>query len=217
MTEWPPEGYSTPKEYRPSELTVFGIGAAVGLPLFVYLRTSLAQLADPLVKALRLALNHLGHERASLLWLVGGAVLTLLLLIGVGAFFRWVVVPIHEAIHYGVDRLQGQNPKYIRTEFLFFENPAVINLSRGISIREYVPGAVAPFVVIGLAALLAMQVTTGFLEGIAAFVLVANSAASGGDLYHTIRVLSLPRGTLFANFEDGDEYRTEYAIPEEVN
>jgi len=216
MTEWPPDGYSAPKEYRSSELGVFGIGGSIGLVLFIYFRGVLTQLADPLVNVLRIALNQLGLGESLLVIIgtLGGLLLTLLLLIGVGAFFRWVVIPVHEVIHYGANRLQGQKPKYIRTEFLFLENPAVINLSQGISAREYVPGALAPFIIIGLIALLAIQATTGFFEGLAAFVLIANSAASGGDLYNVARVVSLPQGTLFANFEDGDEYRTEYVVPE---
>jgi len=220
MTEWPPDGYSAPKEYRPSESGVFGISALIGLLLCIYFRGALAQLADPLVNVLRIAFDQLGLGK--ILLAVAGALggllltllLTLLLLIGIGAFFHWVVVPVHEAIHYGANQLQGQKPKYIRTEFLLLENPAVINLSRGISVREYVPGALAPFIIIGLIALLAMQATTGFFEGLAAFVLVANSAASGGDLYNAAYVVSLPRGTLFANFEDGNEYKTEYVVPE---
>lgn len=219
MTEWPPDGYSSPEEYRSSELGVAGVGVAIGASLFAYLRTTLAQLADPLVAGLGQGLDQLGIDgwALALAWIGGGLMLTLLVLAGVGAFFRWVVVPVHERIHYEVNRLQGQNPEYIHTKFLFFENPSVINLSRWISAREYVPGALAPFVLIGLAALIAMQVTDGFLEALAAFVLVTNSAASGGDLYNATRVLLLPRGTLFANFKDGDEYRTEYAVPEEYN
>lgn len=219
MSEWPPSGYSTPKEWNTSERSVALITVLLGIPLLAGFRATLTQLADPLVAAIRDVISQLGLNGWFLIgaWLGGGLILTVLLVGSLAVLFRWVIVPIHERIHYEADRLQSQNPRYITQELLFFENPAVINLSSGITPRKYIPTALAPLFIIGAAALLATYILNGFLEGVAAFVLVANSAASAGDLSNTIRVLLMPQGVQFANFEDGDGYKTEYVVPNEDN
>lgn len=217
MSEWPPPGYSTPKEWDSSKRSDALIALLVGIPLLAGFQSQLTQLADPLVGALRVAVSQTALEGWLLTgaWLGGRLTLTMLLCGSLAALCRWVIVPIHERIHYEAKRLQGQNPRYITQELFFFENPAVINLSTGITPRKDIPTTLAPLFIIGATALLATHVLNGFLEGLAAFVLVANSIASAGDLSNTIRVLLMPQGVQFANFEDGNEYKTEYVVPNE--
>lgn len=215
MTEWPPTGYSEPKEYDQSERGVLAIGAILSVILFFMLRTPLRQLADPLIALLRSVVVYFGVANSVPILVMGALLLTLLFLVGVVIGFRWVVIPFHEWIHYKVNDIQNNNPEYISTNFLYLQNPAVISKSTGLTIWEYVPGAIAPFVIIGTISIIIIQTTSGFVEGIAAFILLANSAASAGDLYNAGRLLRMPPGTLFANFEQDGEYRTEYVYPEE--
>lgn len=214
IEDWPPEGYSHPTEYNRNKWIVLSIGLLVSLPLAVSCLPLIKDGAFAIFRVWRRFLVSIPAlaERPIVFFI-------LLFVVGVLIFLLWILslsrlmVVVHERLHYEVGRQFDLNPEYRHDYFLWFENPGVIALSTGIPRNQNILMLVAPFIIIGLVSLLVMEVSSGIIAASAAFVLLINSAGSALDLYHVIRLLSMPQRTLFANFEEGSEIRTEYAFP----
>jgi len=136
-------------------------------------------------------------------------------LVGLTLLFRKVIVPVHEALHYGVGLFLNLNPDFGYEEGRFFKNPRVVAISTDIPVWKNLLMLITPFVVIGLLSWGMILISSGLLAGIAAVVLWVNSAASAQDIYHYFRLLRMDPQARFANFERGDEIRTEYVLPEQ--
>lgn len=210
MTErWPPAGASEPVEYVVNKRRVYGIalivvllfGAATLLPLLEGL-TSYASKWEAISNTVGLAENSLIHD------IIGSVVA----IIGCLAILA-IVLPIHEGLHYAVGFLLGLNPDFGFDDGVIISNPRVVALSTRIKVWENLLMLIAPFTIIGLISWAVMQVTTGLVGGVAAFVLLANSGASSQDLYHCLRLFRMDPETEFANFEEEEEIRTEYVLP----
>lgn len=214
MADWPPEGYSDPQPIKDTQSTVLLIALAIGVPLVYVLRPYLRELANPLLAVMPILSKTLGFSDSSGIYLTAGFVLTVVLLTVLGLLFRWAIIPVHERIHYEMDRLMGLNPEYLYVDFLFLKNPGVLAVNTGTSRGQHIPSSLAPFVIIGIASLTGVLLLDGFAAGLAAFVLTVNSAASGKDVYNVIRMLMLPNDALYASFIEDGEPRSEYAIPE---
>jgi len=208
---WPPDGYSTPREYQKNERHIFAVafvlvglfGVAVlypvvnGVAVYNALWTSIA--------------DGIGISNQSIV-MTGSAITAL---VGLTLLFRKVIVPVHEALHYGVGLFLNLNPDFGYEEGRFFKNPRVVAISTDIPVWKNLLMLITPFVVIGLLSWGMILISSGLLAGIAAVVLWVNSAASAQDIYHYFRLLRMDPQARFANFERGDEIRTEYVLPEQ--
>jgi hypothetical protein len=58
-----------------------------------------------------------------------------------------------------------------------------------------------------------MWFTGGILAATAALMFCINAVPSCGDIYNTVRITLMPKGTLFANFDDDGDLRSEFATP----
>lgn len=207
---WPPDGYSDPKEYEKNERHIFAIAFVLlglfGVPSFLPVVKGVAayhSMWTDLAESIGIA-NHPGVRLGA----------TVTALIGLTMLFRKVIVPIHEGLHYGVGLLLNLNPDFGYEEGRFFKNPRVVALSTDIPVWKNLAMLLAPFAIIGLLSWALIHISSGFVAGIAAVILWANSAASAQDLYHYFRLIRMDGDTKFANFEEGDEIRTEYVVPE---
>lgn len=204
--KWPPNGYSEPREYDKSERHIIGLAFVIA---GVFAVPALLPINEGATAYWELWRNlNLSHFTTT----VAGGVTFIL---GIFALLRKVMIPIHEGIHYGVALLLDLNPRFGYEEMLFHKNPSVVALSTDIPVWKNMTILVAPFATISLISLGVIQVSGGLVAGVAAIVLWVNSAASAQDLYHYFRLLRMNPDTRFANFEDGDEIRTEYAVPEQ--
>lgn len=203
---WPPDGYSEPREYDKNERHIIGLAFVIA---GVFAVPALLPIHEGATAYWEMWRNlHFSHLAAS----VAGGVIFIL---GIFILLRKVMTPIHEGIHYGVALLLDLNPRFGYEEMLFHKNPSVVALSTDIPVWKNMAMLVAPFATIGLISLGMIQVSGGLVAGVAAVVLWVNSAASAQDLYHYFRLLRMNPDTRFANFEDGDEIRTEYAVPKQ--
>lgn len=203
---WPPEGYSEPQEYDKNERHVVGfvfiIAGVFALPAYPPIQEGVAVYWG--------IWTNFGFS--NLITVIAGTAASLL---GITLIFRKVMVPIHEGIHYGVGLLLNLNPRFGYEEMLYHKNPSVVALSTDIPVWKNMAMLVAPFAVITLLSWGVIQGFGGLVGGVAAVVLWINAAASAQDLYHYFRLLRMNPDTRFANFEEGDEIKTEYATPEQ--
>lgn len=207
--DWPPGGYSPPVEYERSELLAILIAVVVGISI-----------ASVTVSAIQSAAGNLIEAWVNFAQTIGMGPLPLV----IGAHLGWIswililsilMIALHESVHFGIGRLLGMAPKFELDDFAVLKNPSVVILSDGIKRWENLAMLSGPFVLIGSISLIIMVTTDGVVSGSAAYILLINSAASGLDIYHIIRLLLMPKGTQYANFRDGGELRTEYTVPEE--
>jgi hypothetical protein len=203
---WPPEGYSEPREYDKNERHIislaFIIAGVFAVPALLPIQEGVAAYWE--------MWNNLGFSY--LITAIAGTVTSAL---GILVLFRKVIVPIHEGIHYAVGLLLDLNPRFGYEEMMYHKNPSVVALSTDIPVWKNMAMLVAPFAIITLLSWSAIQVFGGLVAGVAAVVLWINAAASAQDLYHYFRLLRMNPDTRFANFEEGDDIRTEYAVPEQ--
>jgi hypothetical protein len=207
--DWPPKGYSEPQEYNKNERDIIGLGFVItgifAVPVLLPIQegvTAYWEMWNSLAGTLDLS------------YLATAIAGTATSLVGFIVLFRKVIIPIHEGIHYGVGLFLDLNPRFGYEEMLFHKNPSVVALSTGIPVWKNMTMLVAPFVTIGLLSWGTIQISGGLIAGVAATILWTNSAASAQDLYHYFRLMRMNPDTKFANFEEGDEIRTEYAVPE---
>ena len=210
-TKWPPTGFSDPKKYEKSDPIILGItiliAAGLGLACASYLMEGINSFVHGWLN-LGVAVG----VTDPLLLRLGGVGVAVL---GLSVVWTKIVIPVHERIHYEVGKFYDLDPEYGTEDFFFTSNPCVTAMSPGITVKENIAMLTAPFLLIGIPALAVMMVSSGILTGLAAYVLVANSAGAAQDLYHTGRLLLMPNGTQFANFEADGDIRTEYASPEQ--
>lgn len=215
MTDWPPEGYGEPREWQKNETVIAVIAGVTGIVFFAVVHPWLRVFAAIITDGTQLVTAMLGLSQSLIASLVTVTVLLAVFIAIMIALFLEVTTPIHERIHYEINRYYGLNPEYTTQEVLSVDSPGVIPVTTGITLRENNVSALGPFLVIGVVSGGLMLVTDGVVGGVFAFILLANSASSAGDLYNVWRFVRMPAGTLFANFREGDdEYRTEYAYPE---
>jgi hypothetical protein len=213
--EWPPEGYSEPIKWEKSELKVTSIAIITALGLLLVLNSQLSYIGDISVETVLTIVRFLGWEHSTSAILAATIPYMIFILVLLGVFFRFVLIPAHERIHFEVDRYFGINPQYLWTEFIFFNNPSVIPADTHISRYENIVSAIAPALIIGAISISILLITSGLIETLAALVLWVNTATSAGDFYNIIRISLMPRGTLFSNFEvENGEYRVEYVVPQ---
>ena len=209
MTEdWPPDGYSDPREYQKNERYIFAIGFALigafgvaawppitnGVTVYTDIWTNVAintGMSDSLLVPI-----------ASVVTFITGMVF----------LFKILIVPFHEGVHYVVGLILDINPNFGYEKGTIFKNPRVVALSTGIPVWKNLFTVISPFVIIGSLSWVVVQLSGGLLAGVAAIVFWINSAASAQDLYHYFRLLRMNPKAKFANFKTDEEIRTEYVI-----
>lgn len=215
MTDWPPEGYGESQEWQKNERVIAIIAGVTGIAFFAVVHPWLRVFADLITGSTQLLTAMLGLSQSLIAWLVTATILLAVFIAIMIGLFLEVTTPIHERIHYEINRYYGLNPECTTQEVFFVESPGVVPVTTEITLRENTVSALGPFLVIGTVSGGLMLVTDGVVGAVFAFILLANSASSAGDLYNVWRFVWMPAGTLFANFREGDdEYRTEYAFPE---
>lgn len=136
----------------------------------------------------------------------------------IGLIFLLVVV--HECIHYAVAVAEGKKPQFglrvRKTVGLPLEiNPYVIALKQRISRNENILVLIAPLILINsLAAGVLLLPMPNKVSYYAELVFVVNTIGSIQDIYNVIRLLGFPKTTEFVNFVD-DEVRTFYTTQSE--
>lgn len=213
-TVWPPRGYSKPRTYETNDWMPYLVAIlSGGITLLAYWDI-LDKGADPLSEFIINSLIIFGLVENEITLILG--VLGALLLIFIVAEIGWkkVLTPIHEEIHYRVSEYLGLEPEHTETVLKGMVNQSVTNWKTGITKMENILSLCAPLVLIGVLFGILSFVTTGFIAGISALIVITNTAGSGGDIYHIFKILIKPEGTLFANFEPDDGgLRTEYVVP----
>lgn len=219
MTEWPPESHSNLKEWEEDELglVIVGIILLIVVGVIVYfLRSEMIQFFRIMYGNIVGFIQTIGIPPESPIHFPLFVFTGCVLLYGLYIMFRDVIIPIHERIHYWIADFYGLNPEHTTKESLFMENPGVICVTTNIPVWQSTLVSAGPFVVIGIASALIILLIDGVIAGLAAFILVFNTGISHVDIHKIIRIALLPKGTRFANFKEGEnEYRSEYAIPEE--
>lgn len=214
MTDrWPPEGYATPTEYVASDKWIVAIGFALILPVIGITHADISEgtlyfigwsewaLASVDILSRPLLLSFVAFS-ASLCWILASAI---------------IVITLHESIHYAVAALFNLNPRFEFNLQLYMPNPSVVAYQQGISRGENVAMLLAPFSIISIVCVFGIAVASGVVSGTFAFIFAVNAVPSCADLYHVGRIVQMPHGTLFANFEgEGDALRTEVSTPESV-
>lgn len=98
-------------------------------------------------------------------------------------------------------------------DFVVLKNPSIVIEAEGIKRWENLVMLSAPLGFIGAISLAIMLTTSGVMAGSAAFVFLINSAGSGLDIYHVLRILAMPIGTQFTNFRRKGDLYTVYSVP----
>jgi hypothetical protein len=127
------------------------------------------------------------------------------------------IVAIHEAIHYIVALLNGAEPELIWTERLGLKSPGIMPYGTGLTRGENIAGLLAPFILLNTLAGSIMLSSNGIVAGTAATMFAINSVPSCSDIYNSIKVARMPRGTKYANFDNGKRIKSEYALPEDAD
>jgi hypothetical protein len=211
MTEgWPPEGYSTPTEYVSSDRWIVTIGVALVLPAVLFTHTKISMGTVNLIGWSQKALKNIGIHGRPLLLLFAAFLASVCWILVSGI----VVITVHECIHYTFATIFNKNPRFEFNWQLNMPNPSVVAYHQGITRGEHVAMLIAPFSILSLVCGIGMVVTSGVVSGTFAIMFAVNAVPSCGDLYHVGRIVNMPPGTLFANFEEEDNLRTEVSTPE---
>lgn len=209
---WPPKNYVTPIEYERNERIILVLSFALAILFLAILWPDINK------GAAEFAQQWVSISAST--GLVDYPILAFLGVVAVICAVMYVVwakltIPVHERLHYEVAKHFDLNPEYGTENGYFLSNPCVRALETGITVKQNITMLIVPFLIIGALSLAVLLFSSGWLAGLAAFVLAANSAASAQDLYHVGRLLRMPKQTQFANFEDGDDFRTEFTYPEQ--
>lgn len=206
---WPPGDYSAPAEYDRNDYFAILIAVVVGLAAATITLPSIQNAAGLLIK-----------DWVRIAQIMGAGPLALI----AGAHFGWIswililstlMIVLHESVHFAIASLLGMDPSFEWDEFTVLKNPSVVIVGDGIKRWENLLALSGPFVLINTLCLIIMGATEAVVGGSAAYILLVNSAASGLDLYHILRLLSMPKGTQYSNFREGGDIKTKYAFPKE--
>lgn len=209
MTEkWPPDGYSSPKEYESSDRWTLVIGLALIFPVFEITRPELDS-ASLFAEWSRALVGTVGLSNYPLLVLTMALLGALLWIMISGA----VIIILHEGVHYALGSLLEANPRFEFHTQLYLPNPSVVAYDKCITRGENIAMLSGPFVALSLVLASAMWLGSGFVSATAAIMFAINAVPSCGDLYHIGRIAMMQQGTLFANFEEYEGLRTEVVTP----
>jgi hypothetical protein len=206
-SDWSPPSNQRPKQYKSNDWAIAGIGFALLIPLY---GMGKAVLSTPL---------GIVTERATIL--IEGLQLSVIptLLLILGLFLLWILasavttIGIHEFVHYRSAKILGGNPVYRWSNTLGLKNPSVADLRAGITRRDAFITMVAPLVILdGLLMIISLK-TGGIVAATTAIMLLINTGAACGDIYHSFRIGRMPQGTLFANEIVDGELKTHISYP----
>lgn len=125
-----------------------------------------------------------------------------------------IIIILHEGVHYALGAVLDVNPRFEFHTQLFLPNPNVVAYHEGIGRGENIIMLSGPFAVLSLVCASVMWRASGFVAATAAIMFAINAVPSCGDLYHVGRIARMPRGTLFANFDEENGLRTEVVTPQ---
>lgn len=211
--EWPPKGYSPPREYISSDGWVLGIALVLLLPVLAFIRPDVSVGASLFAEWTILAGEEIGLVRYPLLFVFVAFIAGICWIFASGA----IIITLHECIHYALGAVLDVNPRFEFHTQLLMPNPSVVAYSQGISRGENIVMLSGPLVGLSLVCISVMWMTTGLVAATAAIMFAINVLPSCGDLYHIGRIVLMPRGTLFANFDEDEGLRTEVVTPESVS
>lgn len=207
--EWPPDGFTSPRKYESSDGWTLAIGFVLILPVFVLVRAEIkagTAIFAEWVEQVGVTTGIAGSSHQFLL----------LVILAIGCWIITagaIIIVLHESTHYAIAALLDVNPRFeFHTQFNL-PNPSVVAYAKGITRCENILMLSGPFVILSLVCATTAWATTGFVAATAAIMFAINAVPSCGDLYHVGHISLLPRGTLFANFDDDTGLRTEIASP----
>lgn len=209
-SNWPPSGYSEPKEYQRNEMHILLILVLITVGVFSVAGGKVREGASVFVDWWLNFLISTGPMSSPVL---SAGLGVLVLVVTLLAIWKAVVVPIHEGIHYSLGLLLDMNPQFRYDDGFIGQNPAVVALSVNIPIWKNFVMLGGPFLFIGTISAGIALLTDGILAGVAAVIFMSNSGGSAQDIYHEVRLLRIDSEARFANFEKDGEIRTEYAVP----
>ena len=206
--KWPPTGYTNPEPYTINDRLILVIALVLTLPTVTLIR--------PIISDGTSAFTEFGE-------VTGLVELPLLYLLAVLAMsLGWLfssgvtIILIHEGVHYLAGVVCGQDPTFVWSEYLGLKNPGIVIYETGTTRAENMLMLAGPFIILTPLCAVVMWSTSGMLSATAATMLAINTVASCADLYNVGRLVMMPRGTLFANFDDGEGgLDTEFVTPSE--
>lgn len=204
---WPPTGYSPPKIYTSDERWGLGIAILLIPPVVVLIKQPLDS-GTVVLTGWAEALGQSGLSNHPFAYIA----LVLCGLCGWIIASSIAIIAIHEGIHYVTGYFRGLNPSFEWTSFYGVPGPSVVAYTQGIQRWENILMLAAPFVCLSLICGGLMWMTEGLISATAAIMFAVNAVPSGMDLYNVGRLINLPRGTVFANFDTEDGLRTEYTV-----
>ncbi|MCU4716856.1 DUF3267 domain-containing protein [Halapricum hydrolyticum] len=210
---WPPDGYSNPKRYEVDDRYTILIAVAVTPPVLAITAPELEGVVPTLISFIQAFGQTTGIANYPLLYLATA----LFVVVGWVAISGASIVAIHEAIHYVVALLNGSEPEFIWTERLGLKSPGIMPYGTGLTRGENIAGFLAPFILLSAFAGSIMLSSDGIVAGTAAAMFAINSIPSCSDIYNSIKVARMPRGTKYANFDNGEGIKSEYALPKDAD
>lgn len=206
---WPPDGYSSPKGYENHDRRILVTGLILTIPAIVVTEGPIGKGGETVAKMSIAGLQSSGIN--------DGAYLTAL---AIGGAFGWilisgvVIVLIHEAIHFAVGELRNAKPQFKWSSTLNIPNPSVVAYRTGLNRWDHILMLSAPFTTLSTVCGIVMWFSSGVIAGTAAVMFAVNAVPSCADIYDTFRISTMPKGTLFANFDDEGTLRSEFVIPD---
>ena len=209
---WTPTGYTDPRAYEINNRLIVAIALVLTLPVFQLARPSLVEGASAFVPVIIALGEFIGPVKYPHMYMLA----TLLLIAAWTLLTVTVIVAVHEGIHYVLGAIRGLNPRFKWSSHLGLKNPSIVAYSERITRGESLLMLVGPFAILTPICAAVMWFTSGVLAATAATMLCINAIASCADLYNVGRIALMPRGTLFANFDDEDGLRSEFATPSDT-
>lgn len=210
---WPPNGYSNPKRYEVNDRYTTLIAVALIPPVLAITVPKLEGVVPTLLSFIQAFGKPTGIVNYPILYLATA----LFVVTGWVVISGVSIVAIHEAIHYVVDLLNGSEPEFIWTERLGLKSPGIIAYGTALTRGENIAGLLAPFILLSAFAGSIMLSSDGIVAGTAAVMFAINAVPSCSDIYNSIKVARMPRGTKYANFDNGEGIKSEYALPKDTD
>jgi hypothetical protein len=123
------------------------------------------------------------------------------------------IILVHEGVHYVVGIILKINPQFEWHSQFGVPNPSVVAYATRISRWENILMLGSPFVLLSVVLAGLMWMTNGIVAGTSGIMFCINAVPSCSDVYKVDRIFRMPAGTLFANFDEKDGLRTEFAVP----